>query len=268
MSSSPSPRSILITGASSGIGTALAQAYAANGVTLFLSGRDKARLKAEADKSRALGASVSERTLDAADGDAMAAWINDCHLQAPLDLVIANAGISGGTAGPDLAPHGGESEAQVRRIFSVNMDGVLNTVLPAVDLMAVRDGAPGGVRGQIAIISSIAGFRGLPTAPAYSASKAAVKAYGEAIRPDLAPKGIRVNVVCPGFVTSRMTDANDFPMPFKMSAARAAEIIKKGLKQDKARIVFPWQMHLGAWLMSALPPAWIDGRLARAPKKR
>ena len=261
MSKYANPKSILITGASSGIGAALARCYAMDGVTLTLTGRDGSRLGRVAEAARKAGAEVHPVVCDVAERAAMEDLIGVCQARAPLDLVIANAGISGGTAGPQITDFGAESADQVRRIFGVNLDGLLNTILPARDIMAAQG------HGQLALVSSIAGFRGLPTAPAYAASKAAVKAYGEGIRMELAPAGIGVSVICPGFVTSRMTDKNNFPMPFKMTAERAAAIIRRGLAKNKPRIVFPFPMYLGAWLLAALPPSWTDGRLARAPKK-
>jgi len=178
----PSPHSILITGASSGLGEGLARAYARSGITLFLSGRDAARLEAVAAACRAEGAEVETKVIDAADRPAMEAWIEAAEALAPLDLVIANAGISAGTGG------GGEAAEQARAIFAVNLDGVLNTVLPALPAMRGRG------CGQIAIMSSLASFRGMAGAPAYCASKAAVRVWGEALRAWLAPEGIAVSV--------------------------------------------------------------------------
>jgi short-subunit dehydrogenase len=249
------PRAILITGASSGIGEALAYGYADDDVFLALVGRDVARLAAVADACRARGARVATCTADVTHGAGLAAWIETADQQDPLDLVIANAGVSGGTAG------GGESAAQLRRIISINIDGVLNTVLPVIPRMVGRG------RGQIALMSSLAGFRGFPGAPAYCASKAMVRVWGEALRPDLARKGVEVSVICPGYVVSRMTAANDFPMPMLMTAERAAGIIKRGLARNKARIAFPWPMYALTRLVAALPPGIIDPLLARLPRK-
>lgn len=249
------PRSILITGASSGIGQALAELYAEPGVFLALSGRDRDRLEAVAESCRSRGAEVAAETVDVTDRAAMLTWISAMDSDHPLDLVIANAGISAGTGG------GGEDEDQVRDIFAVNLAGVLNTVFPALAPMRMRK------RGQIAIISSIVAFRGMPGAPAYSASKAAVKAYGEALRGSLAADGIRVSVVCPGFVESRITARNKFPMPLLMKADKAARKIKRGLRRGKPLIAFPLLM---VWLMRLVGalPAWIgDPLLKRAPKK-
>jgi len=249
------PGHVLITGASSGIGAALARAYAAPGVRLTLSGRDAARLAESAALCRAQGAEAAPEVVDASDAAAMAAWITAADALRPLDLVIANAGI----AAP--AGRGPERAARMQQTFAVNLAGVINTVEPAIPLMAARR------RGQIAVMSSLAGFRGLPGAVAYSASKAAVKAYGEALRGELAPLGIAVSVVCPGFVRSRITDANRFPMPFFMEAERAAAIIRRGLARKRARIAFPFPLHAAMWLLAALPPAVADRLLVRLPRK-
>lgn len=235
------PRSLLITGASSGIGEALAKRYATPGVALALTGRDGERLAAVAASCRAKGAAVDSAILDVTDCEGLRAWIWRMDDRAPLDLVVANAGISAGMG------RAREDESATRRVLAVNVDGVLNTVFPVLPRLAARR------RGQIALVSSLAAFRGLPTAPAYSASKAAVKSLGEAWRLQLAPDGVRVSVVCPGFVTTRMTAKNKFAMPFLMSAERAAEIIARGLARDQGRIAFPWPTASVSWLMGALP---------------
>ncbi len=249
------PRHVLITGASSGIGEALALAYARPGALLSLTGRDVGRLAAVAAAAEARGAHVRQAILDVRDVAATAEWAIAADQAQPADLLVANAGISGGT-------HGGpESAEQTRAVFAVNLDGVVNTVLPLVPRMMARGG------GQIAIISSLAGHRGFPGAPAYCASKAAVKVWGESLRGELAASGVKVNVVMPGFVKSRMTDVNDFPMPFFMSAEKAAEIIRKGLARDRARIAFPWQTALIAWAIGMASPAITDPLLRKLPKK-
>lgn len=249
------PKSILITGGSSGIGEALALAYAAPGVFLALTGRDAARLEAVAEACRARGAAVLTGRIDVREAAAFADWLAAVDRDRPLDLVVANAGISAGTG------RFGETARQARDILAVNVDGVVNTVLAASALMRPRR------RGQIAVMSSLASYRGFPGAPAYCASKAAVRVWGEALRGSLAPEGIAVCVVCPGFVKSRMTDANDFPMPLLMSAERAAGIIRRGLAANRARVVFPRRLFAAAWLLALLPPAWTDPLLARLPEK-
>ncbi len=249
------PKSIVITGGSSGIGAALARGYAAPGVSLGLTGRDPARLAAVAEACRAAGAEVAAAVIDVRQREALAAWLAERDRARALDLVIANAGISAGTGSF------GETAEQVREILSVNVDGVVNSALAAAELMRPRR------RGQIAIMSSLAAFRGFPGAPAYCASKAAVRVWGEALRGMLHGEGLGVTVICPGYVKSRMTAVNDFPMPFLMEAERAAGIIRRGLAADKARIVFPRRLFAAVWLLGLLPPAWTDPLLRRLPEK-
>jgi short-subunit dehydrogenase len=249
------PKSVLITGASSGIGAALARVYAAPGVRLHLTGRNEARLDAVAAACRAAGAEVEAKRLEVENEAGLAAWIADIASAGSLDLVIANAGISAGTG------KGTESEAQARRIFATNLGGVLNTVLPAAAVMAERGS------GQIAVMSSLAAFRGFPGAPAYCASKAAVRVWGEALRGDLHRRGVAVSVICPGYVRTPMTAVNRFPMPLVLDADRAARIIRRGLARNRARIAFPWPTYAMVRLLAALPIGLTDLALRRLPAK-
>lgn len=249
------PKSILITGGSSGIGEALARRYAKDGVHLALTGRNHSRLTEVAEDCRKSGAIVETSGVDVQDAERLAIWIREIDATAPLDLVIANAGVSAGTGS------GGETAEQARTIMSVNVDGVLNTVLPAVDCMKPRR------QGQIAIMSSLAAFKGIPGAPAYCASKAAVRLWGESLRGDLHSAGIGVSVICPGFVKSRMTAVNEFPMPLLMESDRAAEIIQRGLERNRARIVFPLRLYAVVWALAVLPVTLIDPLLRRLPQK-
>ncbi len=249
------PHSLLITGASSGIGAALALCYAGPGKTLALTGRDRARLEAVAERCRAEGAQVETACLDVTDGEGLEHWMTRLDAAQPLDLVIANAGISAGSGG------GPEGPEQARRVFATNLDGVVNTIMPAVALMAPRR------RGQVAIMSSLASFRGFPGAPAYCASKAAVRVWGEALRGDIHAQGLALSVICPGYVVSPMTAVNDFPMPGLMTADRAARIIRRGLEKGRARIAFPWRLYAAVWLLALLSPGLTDPLLRRLPKK-
>lgn len=250
-------RTILITGASSGIGEALAQRYARDGVTLLLTGRDETRLRAVAQGCRAKGALVETCLIDVTDRYAFARWLLQMDDASPVDLAIANAGISGGTGG---AEDGSWIDAEYR-IFDVNVQGVLNTVLPLVPRMMTRG------TGQIGIMSSLASFNGWPGAPGYSASKAAVRIYGESLRGMLAGHGVGVSVICPGFVASRMTAVNNYKMPFFLSADRAALIIARGLARNRARIAFPWQTFAISGLIGLLPPSLSARLLAKLPAK-
>lgn len=252
------PRSILITGASSGIGAALAILYAAPGITLALGGRDAGRLAAVADACCAKGAFADWASIDVTDARAVAAWVMSADETAPLDLVISNAGI-GSSAEREPAP--GHNEI---RVFKVNVDGILNTILPAADRMRGRPPNAGGHRGQIAIMSSLASFRGFAYAPAYCASKAAIRVFGEGLRATAAKDGIAVSVICPGYIKTPMTAANPFPMPFLMDVERAALIIRRGLARRRGRIAFPWPMYAAVWLLAALPDRladWITRRV-------
>ncbi len=251
------PRNILITGASSGIGQALAALYAQPGVFLAITGRNEERLRQVAVQLKEKGADVETALIDSADKDKMAQWMEKVDTAHPLDLVIANAGIGGGSDGYEY----GEPVSQAREIFDVNLTGVLNTIEPVQYKMAERG------RGQIAIMSSLAGFRGWPGAPAYSAAKCAVRAYGEALRGSMKKTGVQVNVICPGFVVSRMTAVNKFKMPFLMETEKAARIIILGLSKDKGRIAFPLPTHFLSWFISVLPDIAAQKLLTRLPEK-
>jgi NAD(P)-dependent dehydrogenase (short-subunit alcohol dehydrogenase family) len=251
--------SVLLTGASSGLGRALALACAAPGVTLHLGGRDAGRLARVAEECGARGASVHAHVADVRDAAAMAAWIGGAGR---LDLVVANAGIGGGS--DDGAP---ESPDQVRAIFATNLEGALNVALPA--LAAMRLQAPGvdGVRGRIATIASVAAFVPAPGAASYCAAKAALDAWAVGTAPTARSHGVRLTSVCPGYVRTAMTARNRFPMPGLMDADRAAAIILRGIAAGRVRIAFPWWVAGLARLTGLLPPRLAGVLLSRAPGK-
>jgi len=249
------PRNILITGASSGIGASLAEHYAKTGATLYLQGRNEKRLESITSICRAHGATVHERAIDVTDASAMESWLLEADRNSPLDLIIANAGISAGTG------KNGEGTGQVRRIFATNIDGVINTVQPLIPAMIKRGS------GHIAIMSSLASIRALPSCPAYSASKACVRYYGEGLRGWLAPKGVKVSVICPGYIKTPMTDVNTFPMPFIMTVDKATRIIARGLAKNSARIAFPRILYIPLWLLSCLSVRLTDPIFSRLPTK-
>ena len=236
---------IVITGASSGIGEALALDYAGPGIALALNGRDAARLDAVAAACRARGATVDAAPTSVTDQDALGAWLVRFDTAHPVDLLIANAGISIDKDNSSL-----DDFSIVRRTFEVNVGGVLNTVEPLIGRMIARK------QGQIGIVSSLASFVGLPYSASYNASKAAVRVWGESIRFPLKKHNVGVSVICPGFVVSRMTAGAPFPMPFLMSSARASRIIRDGLGRNKARIAFPIGTKAGVWLAGAMPGGW------------
>ncbi len=250
-----STTNIVITGASSGLGAALARACAAPGVVLGLTGRNRDRLMETAASCTAKGAKVEPGIVDVRDDEIMQEWLEKFDTRYPIDLLVANAGISAGAGGQP------ESRKIVKDIFATNVTGVINSILPVIPRMQARKS------GQIAIISSLAGIRGLPSCPAYSASKAAVRFFGEGLRGELKKDGIGVSVICPGYIRTPMTDVNDFPMPFIMETNKAADIILHGIHNNKSRVAFPLALYLPLLLLSYLPLAVTDPFFAALPKK-
>jgi short-subunit dehydrogenase len=254
------PHHIAITGASAGLGRALASAYARPGVVLALSGRDVQRLEECAQTCRALGAHVITATVDVRDAAAMQHWLDRFDAAYPIDLLIANAGAAS-TLG-----HLDDWEARERTaaIVDTNFYGAIHAALPVIDRMRTR------CRGQIALISSLAALRGMAISPAYCASKAALKAWGDSVRPVLARDGIHVSVVLPGFVKTAMSDVFPGGKPFLWSAEKAAKVIQRKLASHRAEIAFPGPLALGMRLLTLLPASLADailGRLSYQPRE-
>ncbi len=248
------PAHVVITGASSGIGAALAHTYSSPGRRLSLIARDRSRLDAVAGTSRIRGSVVDVYACDVTDAVAIERVLLDCDAREPIALLIANAGIGGRES---LASNCGESGDIARHILATNVAGVINTVTPLLPRLVARR------RGQIAIMSSLAGLRGLPACPAYSASKAAARAYAVALRGLLAQSGVRVSVICPGFVDTPMSASLPFRQPFLWSAERAAGYNATSLARGRREILFPWQLTLAIRATSLLPTAIVDRLLSR-----
>ncbi|HLY07540.1 MAG TPA: SDR family NAD(P)-dependent oxidoreductase [Rhizomicrobium sp.] len=252
------PLHVFVTGASSGIGAALARRYAGPDVRLTLTGRNRERLDTVAQACRTRGAETAVNTCDVRDAEAMRAFIEEIDGQWPIAMMIANAGVGGEQV---IAGPSGEKAEIARAIFEINVIGVVNTIVPLLPRLVARG------KGHVVIMSSLAAFVALPDAPAYSASKAAVRLYGEALRPLLAPRRVRVTVVCPGFVDTPMSASLPGPRPLLWSAERAADAIVAGLARGKNEICFPWALSMLA-KTSAYLPATTMQRLRRAIRSR
>ncbi len=242
--------SVLITGAGSGIGRAVALACAAPGRVLHLADRDAGTLAETAAGCRSLGAVVQDRVIDVADAGTMEEWIMGLG---GLDLVLANAGVSFNF---DEAPV--TCSAQVRDIMAINLGGMLNTVLPAMRVMMQRPPGPDGVRGRVAAVASLAAFMPVPGAAAYSASKAAVDNWMVASAASARRHGIVLTSVCPGYVLTPMTAVNAHAMPGLMQPEAAARIILRGVAAGRRRVAFPWWLQACARLGGLLPPALVS----------
>ncbi|MBL8398445.1 MAG: SDR family NAD(P)-dependent oxidoreductase [Candidatus Accumulibacter sp.] len=247
-----SPHTVLITGATGGIGGALAQIYAEAGRTLILQGRNAMRLEELAGSCTARGARVLTEVLDLTDRQATDQWLRQVSLAEAPDLVIVNAGLNNNISSDGA----GERWQDIRSVLEVNLIAALATIDAVLPMMRARK------RGQIALISSLAAYHGLPITPSYCASKAGLKAYGEALRGWLAPEGIWVNVVMPGYVESKMCREMRGPKPFLWPPERAAAYIRRGLARNRARISFPFPLNFGTWWLAVLP-AGISWRILR-----
>jgi short-subunit dehydrogenase len=246
---------VFITGASSGIGEALARFYASRGAALGLFARRADEL---ARIARSLApAHVLTYAGDVRDAPALAEAAKQFVANAGVpDVVIANAGVSTGTVTgqvDDLSAFG--------RVFDTNVLGIVNTFTPFIG--AMRDRRDGALVG----IASIAGFRGLPGSSAYSASKAAAIAYLESLRVELRGSGVTVVTVCPGYIATPMTAGNPYPMPFLMQPDVAARKIARAIAHRKRFYVLPWPMALAGRVLRVLPRPLYDRVFAHAPRK-
>jgi len=229
-----SPRAIVITGASSGLGAALAVEYAQAGRTLGLIARNKHRLDHVAALCDGAGARCVTGSIDVTDKTALGLWIDAFDAEHPIDLLFVNAGVYAGH-GP-----GGQMEtiAEVLWQIRTNLEGAAITIGAALPGMQRRHS------GHIVLIGSLAALQSLADAPGYSASKAGLVAYGEAWREYLAPKGICVSIVCPGYIKTAQTAHHVGALPLQMSPERAAAIIRRRVDRRRSFIAFPLPLHL------------------------
>lgn len=236
------PGTVLLTGASSGIGRALAAEYARRGARVLAVARREAELTALCDQIGATGGHAEHMVCDVADPDAAREMVAEAEARlGSLDMVIANAGVG-------LSKHASQlSVEDVARTIDVNVRGAMATLVAAIPIMLAQK------HGHLVGVTSLAGRRALPGAGAYSASKAALSSFLETLRIDLAPAGIAVTDVQPGFVDTAMTKENEFPMPFMWDAAKAARIIADRLERAPRIVAFPLPLDFLTRLSQVLP---------------
>jgi short-subunit dehydrogenase len=238
-------RTVLITGATGAIGAALAREYAETGTRLVLHGRRTDLLDEVANVCRARGADVETHGFDLCDTARTRQWVAEVDARHPIDLLFSNAGMNT-SVGEDGSA---EDWQAVSDLLDINVKASFALVHAALPGMRQRRS------GQVVLMSSLAAYFGLPVTPTYSASKAALKAYGEALRGWLQPEGVRVNVVMPGYVDSAMCRAMPGPKPLLWLPDKAARVMRRQLAADKARISFPFPLSFGCWLLSIGHPA-------------
>lgn len=248
-------KNIIITGASSGLGKEMALKFAKNKANLLLIARNKARLDEVVILATKYDTKVISKICDVFEKDKLKQIILDFNDDYPVDLIIANAGVSAGTS------QGSESLEQFHNILNINIYGVINTIHPLITKFKNKKS------GQIALISSMAALHALPSAPAYSCSKICVKYYGDALRAELKKYNIKVNVIFPGYIKTAMTEKNNFPMPLLMNCDKAANKIIRGLEKNKPYIIFPRIMYFLIKLLNVMPLNLQDKIFANLPKK-
>lgn len=245
-----------ITGASSGIGAALARLFAADGHTVIISARRAEALEALAAEIAAAGGTAVPMPLDVSDGAAVQATVARIEAEhGPVDLLIANAGIS------DATPAKRWNTGRMMKTFSVNVFGASHCIEAVLPAMLARG------EGHIVGVSSLAAFRGLPGSASYSASKAALSTLLEGMRIELAGKGITVTTLHPGFIKTPMTDEARFPMPFLMELDDAARLMHKAIRAKRRTYAFPWQLARLVKAGRHLPDALYDRAFGTSRRK-
>ena len=250
------PRTILVTGASSGIGRALALEYARRGAHVFVTARREAELASLCSDITASGGRASKAVCDVSDPSAAFETVRAAERElGSLDMVVANAGVGG-------TQHAGRlSLDEMMKTIDVNVKGAMATLASAIPIMLHQK------QGHLVGVSSLAGRRALPASAVYSASKAALSTFLEGLRIDLAPARIRVSDVQPGFVETPMTATNDFPMPFLWPVEKAARHIVDRLEDGAQVVAFPLPLTAATRLSRVMPFAlhaavtrWMSGR--------
>jgi short-subunit dehydrogenase len=243
-----SGKHVLITGASSGIGRALAVRYAREGARLALFGRNEARLAETAEACRAAGGTAETYSVDVADRETMREALTKAQDSGAFDVLVANAGLSTGPTPGFVLEH----PDALRAVLAVNILGVINTLEPTVPPMAKRGS------GMIALVGSMTGLRGLPFSPIYSATKAAIHSYATSLRGTLAPRKVDVSLIVPGWVDTPMSQRVKSWKASMITDDQAAEIIWSGLEKRKAVIAFPLYMYVLLRFFDLLPPRLVD----------
>jgi short-subunit dehydrogenase len=226
-------KSILITGGNAGLGEYLALAFAGPGVRLVLTARDIGKLQSVKEKCEKKGSEVVVESVDVRNKEAMEGIIERNDSQNPFDLVIANAGVTSETLGLK------NIEDHIKPMCDINIEGVINTIFPLIPRFRKRR------NGQIAIMSSVAGFLPMSSSPTYSSTKVFVRYFGESLRPLLAHDNIGVSVICPGYVRSAITEAHlkkKVNLPFMLEPQDAAVIMKDGLERNVGVISYPFPL--------------------------
>jgi short-subunit dehydrogenase len=245
---------VFISGASSGIGEALARHYASQSSEIGLAARREELLQSLSDS---LPGRIATYPLDVSDtGSVESAAADFLQRHGVPDIVIANAGISIGTSGEEVA-----DMAKLQRVLNVNVVGMAATL--AAFAPAMRKAG----RGTLVGISSVAGFRGLPGSGAYSSSKAAATTWLESLRVEMTGSGVSVVTICPGFIDTPMTQVNRYRMPFIIPADEAARRFARAIDAKRTRVVIPWQMGIVGSVLRVLPAWAYDRLMARAPRK-
>jgi NAD(P)-dependent dehydrogenase (short-subunit alcohol dehydrogenase family) len=248
------PLRVIISGASSGLGLALARLYLEHGATVAAFARRGELLQALATE---FPDQVHCYALDVRDAPAVQNAANDFIARVGVpDVVIANAGVSVGT----LTEYAEDLDA-FQQVMDINVLGMVKTFQPFVAAMRAAQ------RGALVGIASVAGFRGLPGASAYSASKAAAISYLESLRVELHGSGVKVVTICPGYINTRMTAVNPYPMPFILDADEAARRMVRAIARQTSYTVIPWQMDWVGRVLKMLPNWLYDRLFVNAPRK-